>query len=60
MYIEYLTNKLSLNAWTLFQEIEANGGWLKAVQSNFIQDRIEKNAANKTIFRVKKNTSTWN
>ena len=44
-YIENLTNKLSLNAWTLFQEIEANGGWLKAVQSNFIQDRIEKNAA---------------
>ena len=44
-YIENLTNKLSLNAWTLFQEIEANGGWLKTVQSNFIQDRIEKNAA---------------
>ena len=44
-YIENLTDKLSLNAWTLFQEIEANGGWLKAVQSNFIQDRIEKNAA---------------
>ena len=44
-YIENLTNELSLNAWTLFQEIEANGGWLKAVQSNFIQDRIEKNAA---------------
>tara|TARA_B100000963_G_scaffold201733_1_gene175653 strand:+ start:637 stop:2007 length:1371 start_codon:yes stop_codon:yes gene_type:complete len=44
-YIENLTNELSLNAWTLFQEIEANGGWLKAVQSNFIQDIIEKNAA---------------
>ena len=44
-YIEYLTNELSLNAWTLFQEIEANGGWLNAVQSNFIQDKIEKNAA---------------
>lgn len=44
-YIENLTNELSLNAWTLFQEIEANGGWLKAIQSNFIQNLIEKNAA---------------
>lgn len=43
-YIENLTNELSLNAWTLFQEIEANGGWLNAVQSNFVQDTIEKNA----------------
>ena len=44
-YIENLTNELSLKAWALFQEIEANGGWIKAVQSNFIQDIIENNAA---------------
>ena len=55
-YIESLTNELSLNAWTLFKEIEANGGWLKAVQSNFIQDRIEKNAAKQEQFLESKNT----
>ena len=55
-YIESLTNELSLNAWTLFKEIEANGGWLKAVQSNFIQDRIEKNAVKQQQFLESKNT----
>ena len=55
-YIEYLTNELSLNAWTLFKEIEANGGWIKAVQSNFIQDRIEKNAVKQQQFLESKNT----
>ena len=55
-YIENLTNELSLNAWTLFQEIEANGGWLKAVQSNFIQDKIEKNAAKQQQCLESKNT----
>lgn len=44
-YIEYLTNKLSLNAWKLFQEIEHTGGWIKAVKSNFIQNKIEENVA---------------
>ena len=55
-YIESLTNELSLNAWKLFKEIEANGGWLNAVQSNFIQDRIEKNAAKQQHFFESKNT----
>ena len=55
-YIESLTNELSLNAWKLFKEIEANGGWLKAVQSNFIQDRIEKNAAKQEQFFESKHT----
>jgi len=43
-YIEYLTNELSLNAWKKFQEIEAHGGWIEAVKTNFIQEIIEKNA----------------
>ncbi len=43
-YIEYLTNELSENAWKLFQEIEANGGWLKNVKTNTIQGMIEENA----------------
>jgi methylmalonyl-CoA mutase len=44
-YIEQITNELSQNAWGLFQEIEAQGGWIEAVKSNSIQDMIEQNAA---------------
>ena len=44
-YIEQITNELSQNAWTLFQEIEAQGGWIEAVKSNSIQEMIEQNAA---------------
>ena len=44
-YIEQITNELSQNAWTLFQEIEAQGGWVEAVKSNTIQEMIEQNAA---------------
>ena len=43
-YIEYLTDELSQNAWKLFKEIEANGGWIKCVQKNVIQDSLEKSA----------------
>ena len=44
-YIEQITNELSQNAWSLFQEIEAQGGWIEAVKSNSIQEMIELNAA---------------
>jgi len=44
-YIEQITNELSQNAWSLFQEIEAQGGWIEAVKSNSIQEMIEQNAA---------------
>ena len=43
-YIEQLTNKMSENAWLLFQKIEAQGGWLASIKSNFIQDMIATNA----------------
>ena len=43
-YIEELTSELSENAWKLFQEIEAQGGWIKAVSSNSIQEMIAENA----------------
>ena len=43
-YIEYLTDELSQNAWKLFKEIEANGGWIKCVQKNVIQDSLEESA----------------
>ena len=44
-YIEQITNELSQNAWALFQEIEAQGGWIEAIKSNSIQEMIEQNAA---------------
>ncbi|MFT4877660.1 MAG: methylmalonyl-CoA mutase, partial [bacterium] len=44
-YIEQITNEQSQNAWSLFQEIEAQGGWIEAVKSNSIQEMIEQNAA---------------
>ena len=43
-YIEHLTHKLSENAWKLFQEIEAKGGWLENVKTNAIQKMIQENA----------------
>ena len=43
-YIEHLTHKLSENAWKLFQEIEAKGGWLENVKTNVIQKMIQENA----------------
>ena len=43
-YIENLTNELAKNSWKLFQEIEAQGGWIEAVKDNTIQDFIEQNA----------------
>lgn len=39
-YVENLTNKLIDTAWKLFLEIEQNGGYLKALESNFIQNKI--------------------
>ena len=35
---------MSQNAWKLFKEIEANGGWIKCVQKNVIQDSLEESA----------------
>ena len=40
-YIETLTEQLAQNAWKLFLEIEAKGGFVAAFEQNFIQDFIE-------------------
>jgi methylmalonyl-CoA mutase len=40
-YIESITNKLIERAWALFLDIEANGGMVEALNSNFIQNQIE-------------------
>ncbi|MFS0863419.1 methylmalonyl-CoA mutase family protein [Fredinandcohnia sp. 179-A 10B2 NHS] len=40
-YIEALTNELADAAWTLFKEVEAEGGLLKALKSGSIQSKVK-------------------
>ena len=42
-YIEDLTNQLIEKSWSLFLEIESKGGYIKAIEDNFIQSEIQKN-----------------
>ncbi len=49
-YIETLTDKIAEAAWSVFQEVEQQGGLMKAIQTGFIQTAIaesrkEKNKA---------------
>ncbi len=39
-YVEALTVSLAREAWKLFQQAEAKGGFLKAVQAGFVQQEI--------------------
>ena len=41
-YIESLTEQLARKAWTLFQEVEKQGGLLKSLEAGFPQAEIEK------------------
>lgn len=41
-YVEYLTQEISLRAWTLFRKIESIGGMAEALKNDYIQDDIEK------------------
>ncbi|MBU0487110.1 MAG: acyl-CoA mutase large subunit family protein [Bacteroidetes bacterium] len=43
-YVENLTDALIQEAWKLFLEVEAKGGYVKAFRENFIQDIIEETA----------------
>lgn len=43
-YVEQLTDSIARGAWTLFQEIEKNGGFTAACKVSFIQDKIEESA----------------
>lgn len=40
--IEQATKTIAEEAWTFFQKIEANGGFIKALQSNWIKEEINK------------------
>ncbi|MFQ5569019.1 MAG: methylmalonyl-CoA mutase family protein [Rhodothermales bacterium] len=41
-YLELLTDRLAERAWTLFQHIEARGGFLQTLRSGFIQDTLRR------------------
>ncbi|MGM0834565.1 MAG: methylmalonyl-CoA mutase family protein [Bacillota bacterium] len=40
-YVEKLTHQLADEAWTLFQEIDGNGGIVEALQTGFLQEKIK-------------------
>lgn len=41
-FVEYLTDQLSKRSWQIFQTVEANGGWLKSLESGMPQDEVKK------------------
>lgn len=41
-YIETLTNSIAAESWKLFQEIEANGGFVQSLKSGGIQEAVGK------------------
>jgi methylmalonyl-CoA mutase len=43
-YIENLTASIAQHAWEMFLQIEAMGGYMKALESGFIKETIEKTA----------------
>lgn len=43
-FIENLTAELAEKGWSFFQEIEKNGGYIKALESGFIQNEIAQSA----------------
>lgn len=44
-YVEALTDEVAKKAWALFQEVEAKGGMLAALQAGFPQQKVAETAA---------------
>ena len=42
-YVEYLTNEIASKAWEMFQEIEATGGMVAALEAGLPQDWVTEN-----------------
>jgi methylmalonyl-CoA mutase len=40
-YVEHLTDQIAKSAWESFQQIEANGSMILALQNGFIQEQIQ-------------------
>ena len=53
-YAEWLSDQLGQAAWTLFQEIEANGGMVAALQAGLPQKWVAETAAARTAKLAKK------
>jgi methylmalonyl-CoA mutase len=54
-FVEKLTDDIANSAWKLFQTVEEKGGMLKAIQSNFVHEEIDKVAqAKKKDFAKRK------
>jgi methylmalonyl-CoA mutase len=43
-YVEKLTDSIASEAWKLFLEVDAKGGFLQALKDGFIQDKIKQTA----------------
>src|SRR5690606_11836231 len=41
-FVEKLTDDIAIAAWKLFQTVEEKGGMLKAIQSKFVHEEIDK------------------
>lgn len=50
-YIENLTNSIAENAWKLFQDIEAKGGYVETFKTGFIQEQVNE-SANKRMINI--------
>ncbi|MCF8297608.1 MAG: acyl-CoA mutase large subunit family protein [Saprospiraceae bacterium] len=48
-YIENLTDLIASASWDLFQKIEEQGGFIKAIENNFIYNEIDKSCAEKDM-----------
>lgn len=47
-YVESLTDELGKAAWDAFKDIEAKGGYIACLKSNYIQDILKQDADKKT------------
>ncbi len=57
-YIENLTQLMTENAFSIFKEIEHEGGFIKALEKNIIQDKIESTKENKDYSTSKISTQS--
>ena len=46
-YLEALTDQLARDGWSFFQQIEAQGGYLKAIEAGFVQSKVSASRAKK-------------
>lgn len=56
-FVENLTDEIARKSWAYFQEIEKRGGILRALESGFIQEEIEKTVNEKRTNFAKRRTT---